>query len=181
MKKLFFLVATMCCTLMAQAELTSETLTCDGSTKTAESEHFLLEATAKDGVNASGWKFYSMNNDKITVTAKDGELKINKIKFNMDDRSNPVAEFVQSSVGTRQSYTWFSYYLWFTDIDASSVIFSISGQGCQVKSVEVYFENTPTAMDNVAQQTPVVKTMENGQVVILRDGVKYSAQGALIR
>ena len=36
---------------------------------------------------------------------------------------------------------------------------------------------TPSAIDNAAVETPAVKTIENGQLIILRDGVKYNAMG----
>ena len=36
---------------------------------------------------------------------------------------------------------------------------------------------TPTAIDDVKEASKAVKTMENGQVIILRDGVKYNLLG----
>ena len=36
---------------------------------------------------------------------------------------------------------------------------------------------TPSAIDNAVIETPAVKTIENGQLVIMRDGVKYNAMG----
>ena len=40
---------------------------------------------------------------------------------------------------------------------------------------------TPSAIDNAAVETPAVKTIENGQLVILRDGVKYNAMGVRLQ
>ena len=37
--------------------------------------------------------------------------------------------------------------------------------------------NPTTAIDNTTLSTPSVKTIENGQLVIIRDGVKYNAMG----
>lgn len=37
--------------------------------------------------------------------------------------------------------------------------------------------NPTTAIDNTTLRTPSVKTIENGQLVIIRDGVKYNAMG----
>ena len=42
-------------------------------------------------------------------------------------------------------------------------------------------EGTPTAIDNTAVDAKVVKTIENGQLVIIKNGVKYNAQGTQIR
>ena len=41
--------------------------------------------------------------------------------------------------------------------------------------------STATAIDNAAVETPAVKTIENGQLVILRDGVKYNAMGVRLQ
>ena len=46
----------------------------------------------------------------------------------------------------------------------------------------VYFwkDGTSTQLDAAAMATKVSKTIENGQVVIIRDGVKYNVVGAVI-
>ena len=75
-----------------------------------------------------------------------------------------------------------------------------SNVGKQVKvrgTLELYFGTTgvknvstadqyeilsnPTAIDNAAVETPALKTIENGQLVILRDGVKYNAMGVRLQ
>lgn len=42
-------------------------------------------------------------------------------------------------------------------------------------------EASPTALDNAIVETPAVKTIENGQLVIIRDGVKYNAMGVRLQ
>ena len=42
-------------------------------------------------------------------------------------------------------------------------------------------EASATAIDNAAVETPAVKTIENGQLVIIRDGVKYNAMGVRLQ
>lgn len=44
----------------------------------------------------------------------------------------------------------------------------------------VSHEGTPSAIDNAAAEVKAVKVIENGQMVIIRGGVKYNAQGAVI-
>ena len=41
--------------------------------------------------------------------------------------------------------------------------------------------NPTTAIDNTTLRTPSVKTIENGQLVIIRDGVKYNAMGVRLQ
>ena len=51
-------------------------------------------------------------------------------------------------------------------------------------SVQFYITkitSTATAIDNAVVETPALKTIENGQLVILRDGVKYNAMGVRLQ
>lgn len=41
-------------------------------------------------------------------------------------------------------------------------------------------KSTPSAVENVNVETKAVKVMENGQLYILRDGVKYNAAGVVV-
>ena len=38
----------------------------------------------------------------------------------------------------------------------------------------------PTGLENVEQERPAIKVVENGILYIIRDGKKYSAQGRLV-
>ena len=49
--------------------------------------------------------------------------------------------------------------------------------GCSIKKLA----NPTTAIDNTTLRTPSVKTIENGQLVIIRDGVKYNAMGVRLQ
>ena len=49
--------------------------------------------------------------------------------------------------------------------------------GCSIKKLA----EPTTAIDNTALRTPSVKTIENGQLVIIRDGVKYNAMGVRLQ
>ena len=48
-------------------------------------------------------------------------------------------------------------------------------------TITANFAKGATAIDNVAVETPAVKSIENGQLVIIRDGVKYNAMGVLLQ
>jgi hypothetical protein len=46
-------------------------------------------------------------------------------------------------------------------------------------AAEFYAEETPTALDNIINsENTTIKTIENGQLIIIRDGEMYNAQGA---
>ena len=44
-----------------------------------------------------------------------------------------------------------------------------------------HYGDSTTAIDNAVVETPAIKTIENGQLVILRDGVKYNAMGVRLQ
>ena len=50
-----------------------------------------------------------------------------------------------------------------------------------LKDFRTNCEGVSTAIDNAAVEIPAVKTIENGQLVILRDGVKYNAMGVRLQ
>ena len=43
--------------------------------------------------------------------------------------------------------------------------------------IKISYVSNPTAIENAAVETPALKTIENGQLVIIRDGKKYNAMG----
>ena len=49
--------------------------------------------------------------------------------------------------------------------------------GCSIKKLA----EPTTAIDNTTLRTPSVKTIENGQLVIIRDGVKYNTMGVKLQ
>ena len=55
--------------------------------------------------------------------------------------------------------------------------FVIYGTGITYGDYRTVCGTTPSAIDNTNAQTPALKTIENGQLVIIRDGVKYNAMG----
>ena len=48
-------------------------------------------------------------------------------------------------------------------------------------AIFVSVDRVPTAIDNTAVETKTFKTFENGQLVIIKNGIKYNATGAVIR
>lgn len=69
------------------------------------------------------------------------------------------------------------------DGDIRFAVPSVKGDGSNWKMFFAYVKvlrekDTPTAIDNVKEANKAVKMMENGQVVLLRDGVRYNILGA---
>ena len=54
-------------------------------------------------------------------------------------------------------------------------------QAAQVRARVVFNENETTDLDNLITTDAPVKVIENGQLIIIRDGIKYNVQGQVIR
>ena len=50
-------------------------------------------------------------------------------------------------------------------------------QAAQVRARVVFNENEATGLDNLTTEDAPIKIMQNGQLIIIRDGVKYNIQG----
>lgn len=50
-------------------------------------------------------------------------------------------------------------------------------QAAQVRARVVFNENEATGLDNLTTEDAPIKIMQNGQLIIIRDGVKYNLQG----
>ena len=48
-------------------------------------------------------------------------------------------------------------------------------------AIKIAKPSTPSAINNAVIETPAIKAIENGQLVILRDGVKYNAMGVRLQ
>ena len=54
-------------------------------------------------------------------------------------------------------------------------------QAAQVRARVVFNENEATGFDNLTTEDTPTKIVQNGQLIIIRDGVKYNVQGQVIR
>ena len=88
-------------------------------------------------------------------------------------------EGVTAKVAMAKSGKWTTFTLSFKDFTATSQLrfYAPAGKRAFLDEVVVFVSATPTALENAAVETPAVKMIENGQLVILRDGVKYNAMG----
>ena len=44
-----------------------------------------------------------------------------------------------------------------------------------------FLQEFPTAIDNTNDEIKAVKVIRNGQLIIVRDGVEFNAQGAIVK
>ncbi|MGM9810895.1 MAG: Ig domain-containing protein [Paludibacteraceae bacterium] len=92
-------------------------------------------------------------------------------------------EGVTAKVAMAKSGKWTTFTLSFKDFTATSQLrfYAPANKRAFLDEVVVFVSATPTAIDNADVAIPVIKTIENGQLIILRDGVKYSAMGVRLQ
>lgn len=92
-------------------------------------------------------------------------------------------EGVTAKVAMAKSGKWTTFTLSFKDFTATSQLrfYAPAGKRAFLDEVVVFVSATPTAIDNAAVEMSIVKTIENGQLVIIRDGVKYNAMGVRLQ
>ena len=68
-----------------------------------------------------------------------------------------------------------------TDIEGMRAYFTFPNltaeQASKMRARVVFNENTETSVDNITMDDAVVKIIQNGQLIIIRNGVKYNVQG----
>ena len=68
-----------------------------------------------------------------------------------------------------------------TDIEAMRAYFTFPNltaeQASRMRARVVFNENTETSVDNITIDESAVKVIQNGQLIIIRNGVKYNVQG----
>ncbi len=134
------------------------------------------------GTGQSSTRFYKGNT--LTFTPADG---ITLISITYTATSQGYATAMANSAWTNATATAKTdaepYTVTITpDKGAQAVSATIGATTGGTSFVINYFaEEKPTAIDNATLSTPSVKTIENGQLVILRDGVKYNAMGVRLQ
>ena len=93
--------------------------------------------------------------------------------------SNISNEGVTAEVAMAKSSKWTTFTLSFENFTANSQLrfYAPAGKRAFLDEVVVFVSATPSAIDNATVAEKAVKMIENGQLVIIRDGVKYNAQG----
>ena len=130
--------------------------------------------------NSPLFSCYTEGQEDIAIYARQYTVKVVSNDENMGSVSgdgkyfeNNVAELVATSKAGYKLTGW-SNNNELTKNEQSLVV-------TENITITAYFAKGETAIDNAAVETPALKTIENGQLVILRDGVKYNAMGVRLQ
>ena len=131
---------------------------------------------------ASGNNIYSMTFNDVTITAHEGQtVGTEGVRFvgTMGQTQLTANNQEQLFVGANNKLYW-------PEEDANlkgfRAYFLVSGSVAPHSSpARFVIRNTPTGVQNANSNEPVCKRIENGQVLIIRNGVKYNAQGQTVK
>ena len=163
---------------------TAETLEWKGTILTITSSRTSSSTTAAnnyyggDTQKHTSTRFYK--NNTLTFTPADG-ITLGTITYTAT--SNDYATGMANSTWTNAKASVNGTTVTITPTNGEKVVSATIGATTGGTSFVInYFgEAKPTAIDNAAVESPAVKTIENGQLVILRDGVKYNAMGVRLQ
>ena len=134
------------------------------------------------GVNQSSTRFYKGNT--LTFTPVKG-IKLGTITYTAttDSYATAMANSTWTNATATAKTDATPYIVTITPENGEKAVSATIGATTGGKSFVINYtgEASATAIDNAAVETPAVKTIENGQLVILRDGVKYNAMGVRLQ
>ena len=130
------------------------------------------------GKSQSSTRFYKGNT--LTFTPVKG-IKLGTITYTATTDSYATA--MANSTWTNATVSADGTTVTITPKDGEKAVSAKIGGTTGGKSFVINYsgEAPATAINSAAVETPAVKTIENGQLVILRDGVKYNAMGVRLQ
>ena len=130
------------------------------------------------GSGRTSTRFYT--NSTLTFAPANG-ITIESIEY--EATSEAYATAMTNSAWTNATAASEGMIVTITPTDGTKAVSATIGATTGGKSFVIYYsgEAVPSAIDNATVAEKAVKMIENGQLVIIREGVKYNAQGAVIR
>ena len=93
--------------------------------------------------------------------------------------TEPVAEDYVLPTPVKEGYTFVG---WYDNAEGTGEAYTVIPAGWSGTLYAIWEAEGPaTALDNIAIEGKVVKTIINGQLIIVKDGVQYNAQGQVIK
>ncbi len=168
MKKLFFLSALLCASLVsfAAVDWSSVAWLGDGAGGGAYNEKYKAVVTPELTGGAGGF----INNLQLR-----GETPVIHIAM-------PSAVFGACSLAEGQyEFEGAGFFPHLSAFTAQETEFTLVCQDVTYTFTVYYADGTATAVDNIEAAPKAVKLIENGQLVIIKNGVRYNAAGSQIK
>ena len=92
--------------------------------------------------------------------------------------TEPVAEDYVLPTPVKEGYTFVG---WYDNAEGTGEAYTVIPAGWAGTLYAIWKQSPATALDNIAIEGKVVKTIINGQLIIIKNGVQYNAQGQVIK
>lgn len=165
MKKLFSIIALVCATVFTAnaTDWTDTSWLADGAQEGALNETY--KCICKEDLGVGFINNLQIKNDEVCIHI-----------------CMPAADITSSLPETDYETEGAGFYPHISIFTAQETEFTVTCNGGNVYHFIVFFKNgVPTALDNLEQSSKARKVIENGQIVIIRNGIRYNALGAQIQ
>ena len=92
--------------------------------------------------------------------------------------TEPVAEDYVLPTPVKEGYTFVG---WYDNAEGTGKAYTVIPAGWAGTLYAIWKQGTTTALENIAVEGKAVKAIINGQLVIIKNGVQYNAQGAILK
>ena len=92
--------------------------------------------------------------------------------------TEPVAEDYVLPTPTKEGYTFVG---WYDNAEGTGEAMTVIPAGWAGTLYAIWKQDTTTALDNIAVEGKAVKAIINGQLIIIKNGVQYNAQGVILK
>lgn len=116
------------------------------------------------------------NDDAVTISAP------NILHGTDSEKAAPANCYVLSGHSTDNSVTGVGFYQFSGTLAAHKAYIVLGGGGAGAPKRMRFIFNTPTNVENVhGGNVHSTKVLENGQLIIIKNGVRYNAQGMIVK
>ena len=92
--------------------------------------------------------------------------------------TEPVAEDYVLPTPTKEGYIFVG---WYDNAEGTGEPYKVIPAGWAGTLYAIWKQDTTTALDNIAVEGKAVKAIINGQLIIIKNGVQYNAQGVILK
>ena len=92
--------------------------------------------------------------------------------------TEPVAEDYVLPTPVKEGYTFVG---WYDNAEGTGEAYKVIPAGWAGTLYAIWKQGTTTALENIAVEGKAVKAIVNGQLIIIKNGVQYNAQGAVVK
>ena len=92
--------------------------------------------------------------------------------------TEPVTEDYVLPTPVKEGYTFVG---WYDNAEGIGEAYTVIPAGWAGTLYAIWKQSPATALENIAVEGKAVKAIINGQLIIIKNGVQYNAQGAILK